>query len=74
MTSNVTNELIFEHLRKIQSDLSEVRQMRGEMREGFAAIRQHMAAQHNDVTLLEYRLLAIESEVERIKSRLELRD
>lgn len=74
MTDNVTSELIFEHLRRIQSDIAEIKGMRSEMREGFASIRQHLAAQHNDHTLLEYRLLALESEMERVKRRLDLHE
>jgi septal ring factor EnvC (AmiA/AmiB activator) len=74
MSTNVTNELIYEHLRRIQSDLSELKSLRSEMREGFASIRQHLAAQHNDHTLLEYRLIALESEMDRIKRRLDLHE
>ncbi len=74
MAENVTNELMFEHLRRIQADIAELKGLRSEIREGFASIRQHLAAQHNDHTLLEYRLLALESEMERIKSRLDLHE
>jgi hypothetical protein len=74
MAENVSNELIFEHLRRIQADIGEIKQIRGEMREGFASIRQHLAAQHNDNILLEYRLLALESEMDRVKRRLDLKD
>lgn len=72
MNENVTNALLIEHLRRIQADIAELKGLRGEIREGFASIRQHLAAQHNDHTLLEYRLLALEGEMERIKRRLDL--
>lgn len=74
MSDNVTNELIVEHLRRIQSDISDIKQMRSEMRDGFASIRQHFAALNNDHTLLEYRLLALESEMERVKRRLDIQE
>lgn len=74
MPGNVSNELIIEHLRRIQADIAELKQMRMEMRDGFASLRQHLAAQHNDHTLLEYRLIALESEAERIKRRLDLHE
>jgi predicted nucleic acid-binding Zn-ribbon protein len=74
MTDNVTNELLLEHLKRIQSDLLDLKSMRTETREGFASIRQHFAALNNDHTLLEYRLLALESEMERVRRRLDIQE
>jgi hypothetical protein len=74
MSDNVSSELVFEHLRRIQGDIAELKLLRGEVRDGFASIRQHLAASHNDSTLLEYRLLALESEMDRIKRRLDLHE
>lgn len=34
-------ELILDHLRAMRSDLDELKQLRGEMREGFASVRVH---------------------------------
>ena len=49
MADKVTNELIFEHLRRMQGDISELKQMRVEMREGFASMRSHFFAQQGDI-------------------------
>jgi len=69
--SGVTNKLLSEHLKHIQYDALELKSARNEMRGGFASVRQHLAVQNNDFTLLEYRLLAVESEMDRVKRRLD---
>lgn len=55
MNEKVTNELMFEHLRRIQSNIGELKQMRVELREGFASVRQHFLAQQGDISLVERR-------------------
>lgn len=67
-------EIILDHLRKIRADLDDVKKLRGEMREGFASVRAHQAATHGDQALLERRVVTLESDMDRIKRRLDLSD
>lgn len=53
MLDNVSNELLLEHLRRIQADIAELKQVRPEIRDGFASVRQHLATHHNAHTLLQ---------------------
>jgi hypothetical protein len=46
--------------------------MRGEMRDGFASLRAHLATQHGDAAFLERRVIELEKDMERVKRRLEL--
>lgn len=74
MTDKVTNELLFEHLRRIQNDIGELKQMRVEMREGFASMRTHFLAQQGDISTFERRLIDLEDNVSRINHRLDIHD
>lgn len=68
------DEIVLEHLRAIRADLEDLKKLRGEMREGFASVRAHQAATHGDQALLERRVVSLESDMDRIKRRLELVD
>jgi septal ring factor EnvC (AmiA/AmiB activator) len=67
-------ELIRDILRNIQSDVSDLKKMRQEMREGFASIRSHLVAMKTDHGMLERRLMDAETELDRVKTRLDLND
>ena len=67
-------EIIIDHLRAIRADVADLKQMRGEMRDGFASLRAHDAAAHGDHALLERRVLSLETDLDRIKRRLEITD
>ena len=74
MTKKVDNTLVLEVLKKIQADVSELKEMRNEMREGFASIKSHITGLVGDVFSHERRILNIEDEIMRIKNSLEKRD
>lgn len=72
--AQVTNDLIYEVLRSVQADISDLKKMRVEMREGFASVKSFQAASLNEQALLERRVVSVESDIERIKTRLNLID
>jgi len=40
--SNVSSEMLLEHLKALRKEVSEVKQLRSEVRDGFASMREHM--------------------------------
>lgn len=74
MTDKITNELLFEHLRRMQGDLSDIKVIMREMRSEFISLRQHDANLQQDHVLHEHRILALEDNVERINRRLDIQD
>jgi hypothetical protein len=69
-----TNELMYEVLKQIQSDVAELKQARQEMREGFSSIKSHITGLVGDVFSHERRILNIEDEIIRLKNRLSSED
>jgi hypothetical protein len=74
MPEPIDSRLVYEILKDVQTRLAHLEGMRGEMREGFASIRAHMATQHGDAAFLERRVIELERDMERVKRRLELVD
>jgi hypothetical protein len=72
MAERIGNQLIYEALRDVQARLASLEGMRGEMRDGFASLRAHMATQHRDAAFLERRVVELEKDMELVKRRLEL--
>lgn len=72
MAERVDNNLIYEVLKDVQARLASLEGMRGEMRDGFASLRAHLATQHGDAAFLERRVIELEKDMERVKRRLEL--
>ena len=70
--SEITNELMYEVLKKIQTDTNDLKKMRSEMRDGFASVRQYLTAIQSDYQLLERRMSDMESDVDRVMRRLEI--
>ena len=68
--TEITNELIYGVLKQIQADVAELKQARQEMREGFASVKSHMSGLIGDVFSHERRILNIEDEILRLKTRL----
>lgn len=68
----VTNELMFEVLKRMQNDMSlmkdDVRVIQGELQ----AIRQHMAGNGRDINNIYDKLVGQELRLERIERRLDL--
>ena len=72
MAERIDNNLICEILKNMQARLAGLEGMQGEMREGFASLRTHLATQHGDAAFLERRVIELEKDMERVKRRLEL--
>ena len=70
--AQVTNELIYEVLKKMQDDIAsiklEIREMRGEMH----SIRMHIHAVENDVNNLYALYGKLDQRLERVERRLDL--
>lgn len=66
--------LIRDILRSIQADISGIKKIRPEIRDGFASMRQHILATQTDHNLLERRQLQLETELDGIKARIGLAD
>ena len=71
MSEKPDNDLMIEILKQIQSGVSELKEARQEMREGFASIKSHMTGLVGDVFSHERRILNIEDELSRLKSEVE---
>jgi hypothetical protein len=70
----VTNELMYKILKQVQSDVAELKQMRQEMREGFASIKSHMSGMIGDVFSHERRILNLEDDMLKLQRKVELPD
>lgn len=72
--TEVTNDLMYEVLKEIRADVSDLKKLRSETREGFASMRGYMASFLKDQSILETRLAELESEMDMVKRRLDLTD
>ena len=72
MAERIDSNLIYEILKDVQARLAGLEGMRGEMRDGFASLRAHLATRHGDAAFLERRVIELEKDMERVKRRLEL--
>jgi hypothetical protein len=74
MAEPIDNRLIYEGLEDVQGRLASLEVMRLGMRDGFASLRAHIAAQHGDAVFLERGVIELEKDMERVKRRLQLAD
>ena len=70
--ADVTNELMFEDLKSMQRDLSDVKNGIGELKIELNAVRGHMISLQQDVHNIYGVLARHDARLERIESRLEL--
>lgn len=70
--AEVTNELIFEVLKRLQEQVTQLQEGQRGLREDLSAIRGHMNALQRDVHNIYDRLDDHTRQLERIESRLEL--
>jgi hypothetical protein len=70
----VTNELMYKILKQVQSDVAELKQMRQEMREGFASVKSHMSGMIGDVFSHERRIFNLEDDMLKLQRKVELPD
>lgn len=72
--AEVTNELIYEVLKKVQEDVGSLRNDVRSIREEMIAMRGHLNAVQRDVANIYDRLAVLDMRVDRIERRLELSD
>ena len=71
---NITNELMFETLKKIQSDMSYMRLSLSEVRSEMVGIRGSLHSIGGDILNIYAKLARHDEQLERIENRLELRE
>ena len=67
-------EIILNHLRALRSDVSDLKSLRGEMREGFASLRAPSGGVARRQAHLERRLAALNLAMSRVETRLQISD
>lgn len=74
MSDSVTNELLLEHLKLIQTRLVNIERGQSDLKTSIIGIQQHMAGFMTSAAAQESALAQLQSRVERIERRLELGD
>lgn len=74
MLAEVTNELMFETLKKMQADLSSVKVTVGELKSETASIRGYLHNMSGDINNIYSKLARHDIQLDRIENRLELRE
>lgn len=74
MADNVTNELLLETLKSIQSKISKMADDLSDLKTDMRGVKGHMAAFMQSEVAQDGALASIESHLERIERRLELND
>ena len=72
--SEVTNELMFELLKRVHHEIGELRQDGAEVKRELNVIRGHMVATQNDIHNIYGILARQDDRLERIERRLDLRE
>ena len=73
MAQSVTNELILEHLKQVQSKLSNMAAEIAETRSDIRSLKGHVASMLHSEASKDGEIAAIKLRIERIEQRLELR-
>ena len=72
--TNITSELMFETLKKMQGDLAHMRLSLGEVRAEMNGIRGSIHSIGGDIVSIYAKLARHDEQLDRIKNRLELRE
>ena len=72
--AEVTNEVMYEVLKKLQSEMSQVKDGLGEVRQEIVALRLAQLAMNTDVSKMYGMLARQDGRLERIERRLELHE
>jgi len=76
--TDISQELMFELMKRIQSDLTTLkdgqRDMRRDMRQDIVSLRNHMHVMQGDVNNLHSSMAQVLTRLDRIENRLELRE
>ena len=70
----VTNELMYETLKKMQADLSSVKVTVGELKSEMASFRGYLHIMSGDINNIHSKLARHDVQLDRIENRLELRE
>jgi predicted nucleic acid-binding Zn-ribbon protein len=70
----ITNELMYELLKRMQTDISALKQGQREQRDDILSLRNQMHNIQGDINSLRGSIGHIEDRLERIETRLDLRD
>lgn len=70
----ITNELIYEVLKNVQADISELKSVVVELKEGQIGLRGQLHAIQGDALRQERTVAGVQLDIDRIKSRLDLTD
>lgn len=74
MTKNVTNELMYELLKKVRGELAEMKGDMKDLKEGQISIRNQLHAMQGDTLRQERTIATLQHDVDRIKNRFDLTD
>ena len=74
MTDNVTNELLLEQLKSIQSRLSNLENGQGDIKTTLISIQQHMIGFMTNTSAHESAIATMQTRLDRIEKRLDLVD
>jgi predicted nucleic acid-binding Zn-ribbon protein len=72
--ADISNELLYEVLKKVQSDISDIKSDVSEVKREFNAMRGHMIAIQSDIHNIYGILARQDDRLERVERRLELRE
>ena len=72
--ADVTNELMYELLKRMQTDISSLKHGQREHRDDILSLRNQMHGMQGDINSLRGSVGHIEDRLERIENRLELRE
>jgi len=74
MADNVTNELLLEHMKRLQSDMSAVKSDVVQIKAELVAVKTHIGALVTSSSYQDAAFIELTSRVERLERRLELRE
>ncbi|MCF3639739.1 hypothetical protein LXM94_07120 [Rhizobium sp. TRM95111] len=72
--ADVSQELMYELLKRIQSDISLLKDGQGDMRQDMVSLRNHVHVMQGDVNNLQSSMAQVLTRLDRIENRLELRE
>jgi predicted nucleic acid-binding Zn-ribbon protein len=70
--AEVSNELIYEVLKKVQGDIGDLKVSVGDVRQELQAIRGHIVAVQQDINNIYVRMALTDTRLDRIEMRLDL--
>ncbi|WLS08223.1 hypothetical protein Q9314_00100 [Shinella sumterensis] len=72
--TDISQELVFELMKRIQSDLTTFKDGQRDMRQDIVSLRNHMHVMQGDVNNLHSSMAQVLTRLDRIENRLELRE